>query len=182
MQLGIVVATGLMYLRLGLVIAAFNLKLALTLAPVLGALAAAALAGTALWRWATRRRSAPSPTVGLPANPLEISTALVFALMFVLISLATEWVKSRFGHAGVYGLAALVGVTDIDPFVLSLAQGGVQGMPPGSMAIAVLVAASSNNVLKACYTLSFAGLRRGLLPALALVALAAAGIGAAAWL
>ncbi len=182
-QVGIIVATGLMYLRLGLVIAAFNLTLALTLAPVLSGLAAATLAGAALWRWATRRRSAPSTAVGVPANPLEISTALVFALLFVLISLATEWVKSRFGHAGVYGLAALVGVTDIDPFVLSLAQGSVQGMPAGSMAIAVLVAASSNNVLKACYTLGFAGLRRGLLPAVALVALAAAGVGSAVfWL
>jgi len=181
LQFGIIVATGLMYLRLGLVIAVFNLRLALALAPALLGLAASALVASALWWWITRNRSAPSASMGVPGNPLEISTALVFAAMFVLISLATGWVKTHFGHAGVYTLAGIVGVTDIDPFVLSLAQGGVSGLSLASMAIAVLVAASSNNLLKACYTIAFAGLRRSVVPAAALLGLAVLGVAVAAF-
>lgn len=179
LQIAIVVATSLMYLRLAVVIALFNLRLALTLAPALLALTLVGLLACGLWRWMKRKPSSRNATVGVPSNPLEITTALMFAVMFVLITLATEWVKTHFGHAGVYGLAGLVGVTDIDPFVLSLAQGGVRDLPVADMAIAVLVAASSNNVLKGCYALGFAGLRRSLLPAIALVGLAAIGVSVA---
>jgi uncharacterized membrane protein (DUF4010 family) len=168
-----------MYLRLVAVIAIFNLELASALAPALLALTVLGLLICGLWHAMTRKRSTRPASVAVPANPLEISAALVFAALFVLITLATEWVKTRFGHAGVYGLAGLVGITDIDPFVLSLAQGGVRGLPVNDMAIAVLVAASSNNLLKGCYALGFAGLRRSLLPALALAGLAALGVAAA---
>lgn len=176
LQIGIVVATSLMYLRLGVVIALFNVKLALTLAPALLALTVGGLLASGLWHWTTRKPAVPAASVAIPANPLEISAALVFAAMFVVITLGTEWVKTHFGHAGVYGLAGIVGVTDIDPFVLSLAQGGVRNLPMTDMAIAVLVAASSNNVLKGCYALGFAGLRRSLLPAIALAVLAVLGV------
>jgi hypothetical protein len=46
----------------------------------------------------------------------------------------------------------------------------------------VLIAASSNNLLKAAYAVGFAGGRRGASPAVALVGLSAAGFAIAAWL
>jgi hypothetical protein len=46
----------------------------------------------------------------------------------------------------------------------------------------VLIAASSNNLLKAVYALGFAGARRGAGSAAALMALSAAGFAIAAWL
>ena len=57
-------------------------------------------------------------------NPLELATAATFAVLFVVISIASAWATQRFGSAGIYALAAIVGVSDIDPFVLNLAQGG----------------------------------------------------------
>ena len=90
--------------------------------------------------------------------------------------------KTHFGHAGVYWLAAIVGVTDIDPFVLSLAQGGVHDMHTTVVMVAVLIAAASNNVLKATYAVSFAGMRNSLPSVGALMLLAAANLGVAAWL
>ena len=59
-----------------------------------------------------------------PPNPLALGTAFTFALLFVAISAITTMVQTYLGGAGVLGLAAVVGVTDIDPFVLGLAQGG----------------------------------------------------------
>ncbi len=172
----------MMYLRLGVVVAIFNLPLAMDLAGPLAALAAAGgiLAAICLWRGGRTDtvQEVPAPEA---KNPLEIPAALLFAVLFVLISLGSSWVKSRFGHAGVFALAAIVGVTDIDPFVLSVAQGGVAGLDQTATAIAILIAASSNNLLKAVYSVVFAGWHRSVGVVVSLVILAALGGGIAAW-
>ena len=49
-------------------------------------------------------------------NPLELGAASIFAALFILTSLLSTWVKTEFGPAGIYSLAAVVGITDIDPF------------------------------------------------------------------
>ena len=91
------------------------------------------------------------------ANPLELGAAAIFAVLFVAVSLITVFVKSQLGISGIYALAAIVGVSDIDPFVLNLAQGGVAGVADAALAAAILIAASSNNILKAAYAAGFAG-------------------------
>ena len=110
------------------------------------------------------------------ANPLELGAAAIFAALFVAVSVVSAVAKSQFGISGIYGLAAIVGVTDIDPFVLNLAQGGVAGVPSVELAAAILIAASSNNILKAIYAAAFAGGRATAASAAALVLLAAAGV------
>jgi uncharacterized membrane protein (DUF4010 family) len=112
-------------------------------------------------------------------NPLELGTAAMFALLFVAVSLATVLVKSQFGNSGIYALAAIVGISDVDPFVLNLAQGGVAGVENVALAAAILIAASSNNILKAAYAAGFAGGRATAASAAALVVLALAGCAAA---
>src|SRR5262249_4251288 len=117
-----------------------------------------------------------------PSNPLELTTAAFFAASFVVVSLASTWVKTAIGASGLLWLAGIVGVTDIDPFVLNLAQGGLAGATTQILTASVLIAASSNNLLKAIYALTFAGAGRGFVPALSLAGLSAAGFAIAAWL
>jgi hypothetical protein len=45
----------------------------------------------------------------------------------VVVSLVTDWVEQTFGQTASFTLAAIVGASDIDPFVLNLAQGGCRG-------------------------------------------------------
>jgi uncharacterized membrane protein (DUF4010 family) len=180
-QAGIVLATALMYLRLELVIAALNVALARICAPALLGLGLLSTVLAAGCYWLEGRGRSAGTAFAPPKNPLELSAALVFAALFVFVSLASTWAKEHFGHAGVYALAAMVGVTDIDPFVLSLAQGGVQGMLTSAMLVAILIAVASNNLLKAAYTVSFAGLRPSLLPFGALTFLAGGTLIVAAW-
>jgi len=178
---GIVLATALMYPRVLAVIAFFNLPLAARLVPSLLSLAALGLALAFL----QYRRAGAAPAEApreAPRNPLELSAAALFALLFVVISIASSWVKSRFGETGVEMLAAIVGFTDIDPFVLSLAQGVAGPLPESGAAAAVLIAAASNNLLKAGYAAAFAGLRASLPATAALIALAAVGLAVAAWM
>jgi uncharacterized membrane protein (DUF4010 family) len=172
---GILAATAVMYLRLGLVIAIFDLQLALHLAPALVALAVFA-AALAVYEW-RRRRGVDLATA--PANPLQLSTALTFAVLLIVMSIVTVWVRTAFGATGILALSAVVGVTDIDPFILNIAQGGVPGMPLALLAGAVLIAAASNNVAKSAYVIGFGG-KAARRPAFLLMLLAVAGGGAAA--
>ncbi len=183
-QAGITLATAIMYLRFLAVIAFFNPDLARTLAPALGALSLAGLLICALQVRLSRRSSAPTAQVSAlqrsGGNPLELGSAVIFASLFVAVSFVSNWAKAQFGASGIYTLAAIVGVTDIDPFVLNLAQGGTAGMSNNALASAILVAASSNNVLKALYAAFFAGGRATAVSAIVLVGLAVAGIAVAA--
>jgi uncharacterized membrane protein (DUF4010 family) len=175
---GIVAATAMMYVRLGIVIAILNRAFALALAP---ALAGLFVLGTAMafaqWRRAEGSEIDPGPAPA-PPNPLQITTAAVFAVLFIVISLLSAWIGSSFGQTGFLALAAIVGASDIDPFVLNIAQGGVAAMSNATLAAAVLIAASSNNVMKAVYALGFGGThaRR---PAILLFVLAAASVAVA---
>ncbi len=176
LTVGMVVATAIMYVRIDIVVALFNRPLALLLLPPSMALFAltGAIAGVLWWR---RPQSGTSTAGKLPvANPLQLLAAVTFAALFVAVALASSWVRTSFGRPGVFGLAAISGVTDIDPFVLNLAQGSVAGMSLGSLAAAILIAASSNNVLKALYAVSFGTVRTCRKPALALLAVAAVGV------
>jgi uncharacterized membrane protein (DUF4010 family) len=82
-------------------------------------------------------------------NPFEIRPAIGFALLFVILSVVTGFIKSTIGNSGLLGLSAIVGVSDIDPFILSLVQGS-----DGTMHIftsAIVLAMMSNTIAKAIY-------------------------------
>jgi uncharacterized membrane protein (DUF4010 family) len=174
---GIVLATAMMYLRIDVIVAIFNTQLALTLMPALGGLFALA-AAIALWQWLRRSRTQPTaaPETIASVNPLQMGTAVTFAALFVAVALASSWVRSSFGQEGVYVLAAITGTTDINPFVLSLAQGGVSDMSLVALSTAILIAVASNNVLNACYALTFGGVKACLRPASILFGLGAIGL------
>jgi uncharacterized membrane protein (DUF4010 family) len=181
-QAGITLATAIMYLRILAIVAVFNLALARALVLPMCALSAAGFIFCAVqyrWRIGAEKQSAQAMQLAASGNPLELGTAAMFALLFVAVSLATVLVKSQFGISGIYALAAIVGISDVDPFVLNLAQGGVAGVENVALAAAILIAASSNNILKAAYAAGFAGGRATAASAAALVALALAGCAAA---
>jgi uncharacterized membrane protein (DUF4010 family) len=177
---GIVAATAVMYLRLGVIIALFDLHFARVLAPALGTLfVVGATLATYEWRKSAEQQS--DTNLQVPAiNPLQIPTAITFAVIFVVISVVTELIRTAFGQTGVLVLSALVGATDIDPFVINIAQGGVPGLSATMLSAAILIAASSNNIAKATYALSFGGVEFSRRPALMLLALATLGFAAAA--
>jgi len=179
-QTGIILATAIMYVRLLVVVALFNLPLAGHLAPAMLALSVLGLTLGGFWYWVSSRRTRSRAAPRRPTNPLELTAALIFAVLFVVISLASAWVRSQFGKGGFFTLAAIVGASDIDPFVLNIAAGGVAPFNANVGAALILVAASSNNLAKAVYAAGFAGGRVAAGPAGALALLAVTG-GIIAW-
>jgi uncharacterized membrane protein (DUF4010 family) len=171
-QAGIVAATAVMYVRILIVCSLFDLSLGRMLAlPLLGLAAVTAL--LALER--SRTGGQPARDSGF-SNPLQLSTALVFAALFVAVSMLTTIAQHALGHAGIFALAGVVGITDIDPFVLSLAQGGSASIGLTTAAAAILIATSSNNLLKAIYTIAFSHRRESAVPAAMLAFSAALGL------
>lgn len=180
-QTGIMLATSIMYIRLLIIVAVFDRQLATRLATPSLILAVMGLVLAGLWYRASKSPTAKLATAArTPVNPLELTAAFIFASLFIVISLASGWVRGQFGEGGLFALAAVIGLTDIDPFVLSVAAGGPQFLSGGSAIAAIMIAASSNNVIKAIYAVGFAGARAAAIPAAALALLAVGG-GVAAW-
>ena len=181
-EAGITLATAIMYLRILVIITIFNVPLARALAIPMAALSLTGLIICALQYRLAKAPSAVGDAAPTPvqaaagSNPLEIGPAVIFAALFVATSLVSSWAKSQFGISGIYSVAAIIGVTDIDPFVLNLAQGGVAGVANTALAAAILIAASSNNVLKAFYAISFGGGRATASATATLILLAIAGV------
>jgi uncharacterized membrane protein (DUF4010 family) len=179
---GILIASGMMYLRLVVLVIIFNRRLGAMLAPAFLALAAAAiLAG---WFWSRRPDAVQSQIQREfePGNPLELGAAFLFALLFLAMLVATQLAVTYLGHAGVNLLAAIMGVTDVDPFILGMTQSAGALTPLKVAATAVLIAAASNNVVKGIYSYSLADRQTGRQSFPLLLALAVAGLMPLIWL
>ncbi len=84
-----------------------------------------------------------------PTNPFEIRPALVFATLFVILSVLTVLVERLYGDAGIITLAGIVGVTDIDPFILSVVN---QASLIQQLAVsAIIISMMSNTIIKGIY-------------------------------
>jgi uncharacterized membrane protein (DUF4010 family) len=179
---GILIASGVMYLRLVALLMLFNRQLGALLAPAFLALAAAAIVTG--WFWSRR----PDPLQSQikrefePDNPLELLAAFVFAAFFIAMLIATQLAVTYLGHAGVNILAAIMGVTDVDPFIMGMTQTAGTLTPLKVAASAVLIAAASNNLIKGIYSFSLADRRTGIQSLSLLVALAVAGLVPMFWL
>lgn len=110
---------------------------------VLGVLAAVCLV---LW-WLSSKEKAEMPEQG---NPSELKAALIFAGLYAIVLLAVAWAQENFGTRGLFVVAVLSGLTDMDAITLSLSdmvnQKQIDAVSGWRM---ILVAAISNLVFKA---------------------------------
>ncbi len=176
----IVLATAMMYPRLLAVIGIFKLSLAIALLPAFSGFAVLG-GGLAFWlqRGNATSISAPSVTTS-PKNPLELTSALLFAFLFMVITAVTKYSIGLYADRGLIWMSFFAGFADIDPFVLSLVQGKfVAGQ--GILLKAIVTATASNNLLKAVYAFALGSRRTGCLAGGALVGLACLTIAYGFW-
>ncbi|MNV75165.1 hypothetical protein D3C71_1684370 [compost metagenome] len=130
------------------------------------------------WLWSRKGyKDAPKGTGALePKNPLELSAALLFAGLFVGMLVATQLTIQYLGVAGVYSLALLMGVTDVDPFILGMTQSASSVTPLPVAASAIIIAAASNNLIKGIYAYALSSRKAGLESLYFLLGMAAGGL------
>ncbi len=172
----IVIANLTLLARLALLTAAVSPPLLGTLVPVLACGLAPGLIGLAIW--IRGRKGEQALTMPEVTNPTELRTALAFAALYGVILLLAAWLNDLFGSQGVYAVALISGLTDVDAAALSsmrlLNLGALSG---AESATSIVLAVIANIVFKLAMVL-VAGGRELFTRCLALMALVAAGLGA----
>jgi len=172
----ILLASGVMYLRLAGLIAIFNWQLVARIAVPLFVLAAIGVVAGWLWSRSSETEALQLNQGVVASNPLELWIALLFGSIFIVMIVLTRWSLGHLGQRGLLTLAGIMGVTDVDPFVLSLTQSSGAVVSTALAAGAVLVATASNNVVKAFYALGFADRKAGVQSLLLLLGFSLLGI------
>lgn len=125
-------------------------------------LLAAALFALPFALWRMQRGAQEARATDEYSNPTNIATGVIFAAFYASILLVSAWLSDKVGARGVYGLAAISGLTDVDAITLSslrlLASGAVD-LPAAITTICIAV--TSNLVLKSIVVFVVGGRRMG---------------------
>jgi uncharacterized membrane protein (DUF4010 family) len=173
---GILLAWAVMFVRILVEVLVVHAPL---LGQVVGPMAAmavlAALAGLFyLWRGPAAAKHAMGEELVPLTNPFSLTAAIRFAAFFALVLLAVELVKRTLPGQGLYAVAALAGLTDMDAITLSMATFAREGGDQALAANAIAIGALSNTVVKAgmVMALATAGLKRRMMVATGVILIA----------
>lgn len=170
----IIAANLVLLLRLGVITAVVAPAALVIVAPVLGV---AQLMGGATYLFSNWRHGKDAqfsvPTID---NPFELRPALGFAALYAAVLLLSAWLVDWVGSEGIYAIAAISGMTDVDAITLSsLRLYGTNTLSIAQVATAVVIALSANVTFKLAISFVVGGsdLFRRCLPAMAAVSVGA---------
>jgi uncharacterized membrane protein (DUF4010 family) len=133
--------------RVAIELAAVNPALVAALWPTLTALALVPLAAVA---FALKRRPATASSELRLGNPLQLSAALAFGALLVVLFVASEGLRSAFGDRGAYAVAAIAALLDVDAVTLTFAEAAALGkLDPTTATRAIALAILVNTGVKA---------------------------------
>jgi uncharacterized membrane protein (DUF4010 family) len=153
----IILATAMMYLRIAVLMLIFNHTLfkynfIFLLVMVLLTIGV----GVVVFYYKRKEEESDAISTIKDKNPLEFKVAILFMVLFVAFSFLTYYAIEYFGNFGLNVLSFVVGVTDIDPFLISVFQGKFN-VDIDLISRVCFQAIISNNVLKLLYSLVFSG-------------------------
>jgi hypothetical protein len=86
--------------------------------------------------WAgTRKDAQPKSREMPPSNPLQFGSALQMALLFQIVLFAVRWAQNSWGQTGLFVSAGILGLTDMDALVISVAKSAAPGLAPTTVAL-----------------------------------------------
>jgi len=143
---------------------------------------AGGVAAALYWRVAWARDGGERTVAEVPLkNPFSLTEAAKFGAFFAAVLLVVKFVQSRFPGQGLYMVAGLAGLTDVDAITLSMAEYAKAGDADVARN-AIVIATLANTVVKCgmVAALGAAALSRPVV--LATAAILAVGVGAMAFL
>jgi uncharacterized membrane protein (DUF4010 family) len=138
-----------------------------------------------MWR---RERSAEVSDEGAVelTNPLNLSTAVKFGLLFAVVLVVTKAANRFFGTTGVYVASVLTGLTDVDSITLSVLELAAEGqIVPRVATVSIILAVLTNTLAKGAMAIALGAheLRRPVVWAFgAMVIVGIISAGAVLWL
>ncbi len=159
---GIAVAATFMYLRVLFEAFVIHPELAVRLAP---AYIGASLAGLVFSYYLFIHSKAVEISLENPAiakNPLQLSEAIKFGLIFGIIYGAIAFVQIRYGNIGVYIVSLVSGITDVDAITLSLSQMAKDSKLTNEASMnGIVIASVTNSIVKLIIVYWIGGARLG---------------------
>lgn len=135
------------------------------------------LSGVLAWKAKGEKTTLPEPS-----NPTELKSALIFTAIFAVVLIAVAATKEHFGNRGLYPVAVISGLTDMDAITLSTAELAREGkLDARTTASLIIVASMANLVFKGIMVASL-GTRALAMRVGTLFALALAGGGVLLWM
>jgi uncharacterized membrane protein (DUF4010 family) len=133
--------------RLAVLTTVVSAALLPALLPVLGC---ALLPGAASIAYRLHRlRSQDEPPMPEISNPAELRTAIVFAMVYGAVLLIAAWLHDKAGAAGLYGVAVVSGLTDVDAITLtSLRLFGLDDLTAAQAVTSITLAFLANIAFK----------------------------------
>jgi uncharacterized membrane protein (DUF4010 family) len=99
-----------------------------------------------LWRQPKEQETQAKEAVRL-ANPLKLTTAVAFGLVFAVVLIVVRVAQVQFGDAGVYVASVVTGLTDVDAITLSVAELAKFGQLDTNVAAMAVIIGSVMNTL-----------------------------------
>ena len=176
---GILLSWTVMFARVIVLVAAVNRDLlAQVLVPfVVMTLVAGGFAAFLYFRGGTKNGKASQGSVDVK-NPFSLVAAAEFAALFAVVLLAVKIVQENFPPSGLYAVAGLSGLVDVDAITLSMAELAKSGEAHVAV-IAIVIAAITNTLVKCGMAFAIAGPALGNKLVAATVATLVAGLAAA---
>ncbi len=169
---GIVLAIVTMVPRLLLIISLINGDLAQNLLFPLITLAVVLLL-MALVIIFRRRRLETTASLAL-GNPVDLVSAVQYAALLVLLSVLVKGAEAWFGNAGVYSLAAISGLVDVDSVSITLGRSANHSLAMNVASQGILLAVGVNTLMKIVIVQVIAG--KAMARSCALVLVGALGV------
>jgi len=156
-------AVSMMFLRFLILIGIFSVATLTVIYPYL--LIMSAVSAGAAWflhsKWKRPAVSGATDEDEDGSNPLEFKVALIFAVLFVVFTIATHYTLIYAGKGGLTLLSFVSGFSDITPFILNLLQ-GTDSVPVSLITACSMQAIVSNIAVNMCYALFFSGKKSSL--------------------
>ena len=150
---GIIAATTMMYVRILILAYIFNSEIAVILLPYFLIFVTAGSIIVSVFLLKNKPANNRIVKITHTQNPLEFKTAIIFGLLFSLFAILTNLAVVNYGRMGVNILSFIVGITDIDPYILNLFQQVSRNINIETIFKATIIATISNNLIKMIYSM-----------------------------
>lgn len=172
---GVLVASSIMFVRVAIEVLVVNPSLLSPLWIPLTVMVVSAVIA-ALWLW----KKSHNPTDNQPdiviKNPLQLFTAIQFGLLLAVILVLTTAMQHWYGDEGIYLLALISGLMDVDAITLSLSRMALNEIDSGVAVSGIIISVISNTLVKAGLFAFWTGFNRSKILIWVILLISAAGV------
>lgn len=120
----VVIASAVMFVRVGFEVFVLNRALLGELAVTLGIMiiASGGVLGFLWWKSSTKEQQQKSKKELQLSSPFQLAPALKFGIFYVVILILSDLANRFFGDSGIYAAATVSGLADVDAITISLSN------------------------------------------------------------